>query len=183
MCRKWPVPIATGRAKSRKLSKAQFSPLRTDSSFFVCPPSQEPGWRPHNSHFLARRFGFVQLPMWILERLWNSPKTFRSHNTTTITTTAFKMDLIVPCIGIKRLTSQSRRPTTTRTITTCSKGIWQSPSLRGQTACSAMLRHWAYLPDLFLGDLLLRVETSNFPDAGTRTALLITMSFAVTPFP
>jgi len=35
---------------------------------------------------------------------------FRSHNTTPITTTAFKMDLIDPAIGMKLLTNQSSTP-------------------------------------------------------------------------
>jgi hypothetical protein len=40
-----------------------------------------------------------------------------------------------------------------------------------------------YLPDLFVGDFLFRVARSNFAEAGGRIALLITMSFAVIPFP
>jgi len=56
--------------------------------------------------------------MWIRENEWNSPNMFSSHKTTQITTTAFKIDLIVPCIGMKRLTSHSKTPTTTKTITT-----------------------------------------------------------------
>lgn len=52
-----------------------------------------------------------------------SPKMFRSHKTTAITTTPFKIDLIDPCIGMNRLTSQSRTPTTIRSITTCIKGM------------------------------------------------------------
>src|SRR5277367_1101891 len=48
-----------------------------------------------------------------------------------MTTTAFKMDLIVPCMGMKRLTSQSRTPTTTRTIRTCNKGMDYLPLSRG----------------------------------------------------
>jgi hypothetical protein len=52
--------------------------------------------------------------MW--EKEWKSPKTFKSHKTTPITTTAFKIDLICDCIGMKLLTSQSRTPTTTRII-------------------------------------------------------------------
>jgi len=55
--------------------------------------------------------------MWTCEKEWKSPKMFRSHKTTQITTTAFKIDLIVPCIGMYRLTSQSRTPTTIKTIT------------------------------------------------------------------
>jgi hypothetical protein len=51
-----------------------------------------------------------------------SPKTFKSHNTTAITTTAFKMDFIVPCIGM-RFTNQSITPTTTSTINTFISGI------------------------------------------------------------
>ena len=41
----------------------------------------------------------------------------------------------------------------------------------------------SYLPDLFLGDFLFRVERSNFAEAGARTLLLITISFEVVPFP
>src|ERR1700682_4379575 len=37
--------------------------------------------------------------------------------------------------------------------------------------------------DLFLGDFLLRVETSNFAEAGAWIELLITISFALMPFP
>jgi hypothetical protein len=51
-----------------------------------------------------------------------SPKTFKSHKTTAMTTTAFKMDLIVPCIGM-RLTSQSITPTTTSTINMLINGM------------------------------------------------------------
>jgi hypothetical protein len=48
------------------------------------------------------------------DREWNNPNTLRSHKTTQITTTAFKMDLMLPAMGIKRFTSQSRTPTTIR---------------------------------------------------------------------
>jgi hypothetical protein len=44
-----------------------------------------------------------------------TPKMFRSHNTTPITTTAFKMDLIDPAIGMKLLTSHNKTPTMIRT--------------------------------------------------------------------
>lgn len=65
--------------------------------------------------------------MRICEKELKSPNTFKSHNTTTITTTAFKMDLIVPCMGMNRLTSQSKTPTTIKTITIFSNGISQRP--------------------------------------------------------
>lgn len=55
-------------------------------------------------------------PTWILEMEWKSPNTFRSHKTTTMTTTAFRIDLMELAMGTKRFTSQSRTPTTTRTI-------------------------------------------------------------------
>jgi hypothetical protein len=92
------------------------------------------------------------------------------------------MDLIVPCIGMKRLTSQSRTPTTTRTVSICSKGIWHLLLFAGGPVWSASASD-PYLPDLFLGDFLFRVETSNLAEAGARIALLITISFAVIPFP
>jgi hypothetical protein len=41
-----------------------------------------------------------------------SPNRFRSHKTTTITTTAFKIDLIDRAIGMYVFTSQRRTPTT-----------------------------------------------------------------------
>jgi len=37
---------------------------------------------------------------WIMERELKSPKTFRSHRTTTITTNPFKIDLMDPAIGM-----------------------------------------------------------------------------------
>ena len=54
-------------------------------------------------------------PMRIRDREWMKPKMFRSQTTTPITTTAFKMDLIDPAIGMKLLTSQSRTPTAIKT--------------------------------------------------------------------
>ena len=70
---------------------------------------------------------FVYPSTRICEKELNSPNTFKSHNTTTITTTAFKMDLIVPYIGMKRLISQSKTPTTIKTVTTVSNGISHRP--------------------------------------------------------
>jgi len=52
-----------------------------------------------------------------------SPKTFKSHTTTTITTTAFKIDLIDPAIGMNEFTSQRRIPTTIRVRSIGSKGM------------------------------------------------------------
>jgi hypothetical protein len=48
------------------------------------------------------------------EREWNNPNTLRSHNTTPMTTTAFKIDLILPAMGMNRFTSHKRTPTTMR---------------------------------------------------------------------
>jgi hypothetical protein len=45
-----------------------------------------------------------------------TPKTFKSHTTTPITTTALKIDLIDPAIGMKLLTSHNRTPTMIKTI-------------------------------------------------------------------
>jgi predicted Zn-dependent protease len=41
-----------------------------------------------------------QLPTWILEREVNIPNRFRSHTTTAMTTTAFRILLMDPCIGM-----------------------------------------------------------------------------------
>lgn len=57
-----------------------------------------------------------------------SPKTVRSHKTTAMTTTAFKIDLMEPAIGMYELTSQRRTPTTIRTSTTWIKGMLYSSS-------------------------------------------------------
>jgi hypothetical protein len=53
----------------------------------------------------------------------STPNTFSSHSTTQITTTAFKIDLIVPCIGMNRLISHSKIPTTISTITIFINGM------------------------------------------------------------
>src|SRR5580693_9455951 len=65
----------------------------------------------------------VGQPTRIREREWNKPNTSRSQSTTQMTTTAFKIDLILPAIGMKRFTSQSRTPTTIRATKTCIRGI------------------------------------------------------------
>jgi len=52
-----------------------------------------------------------------------SPKTLRSHKTTAMTTTAFKIVLMEPAIGMYELTSQRRTPTTIKTNTTWIKGM------------------------------------------------------------
>jgi hypothetical protein len=60
-----------------------------------------------------------------------SPKTLRSHKTTAMTTTAFKIDLMDPAIGMYELTSQRRTPTTTKTNITWTKGMIYSSSMFG----------------------------------------------------
>jgi hypothetical protein len=45
------------------------------------------------------------------------PKDYRDNHY------AFKTDLMVPCMGMKRFTSHKRRPTTIRTSTTWSNGM------------------------------------------------------------
>jgi hypothetical protein len=52
-----------------------------------------------------------------------SPKMLRSHKTTAITTTAFKIILMEPAIGMYELTSQRRTPTTIKVSTTWIKGM------------------------------------------------------------
>jgi len=52
-----------------------------------------------------------------------SPKTLRSHKTTAMTTTAFKIDLMELAMGMYELTSQRRTPTTIKTSTTWIKGM------------------------------------------------------------
>ena len=58
------------------------------------------------------------------------------------------------------------------------------PLFGGRVACAARCCATdPYLPDSFLGDVLFRVARSNFAEAGGRITLLITMSFALVPFP
>jgi hypothetical protein len=57
---------------------------------------------------------FARHPTRIREREWNNPNTFKSHNTTPMITTAFKIDLMLPAMGMKRFTSHRRMPTTIR---------------------------------------------------------------------
>jgi len=45
-----------------------------------------------------------------------SPKTLKSHKTTTMMTTAFKIDLMEPAMGMYALMSQRITPTTTKTL-------------------------------------------------------------------
>jgi hypothetical protein len=56
--------------------------------------------------------------MWYLESECRKPKPFKSHKTTAITTTAFKIDLMELAIGMKVLMSQSRTPITIKTTIT-----------------------------------------------------------------
>jgi hypothetical protein len=50
-----------------------------------------------------------------------------------MTTTAFKIDLMLLAMGIKRFMSHSRTPTTIRTTTILIKGMIWPPSLHKQT--------------------------------------------------
>jgi len=60
----------------------------------------------------------AHFPTWMVEREPRIPKTLRSHKITAMTTTAFKIDFMDPAMGMYRLMSQRRTPTTIRTITT-----------------------------------------------------------------
>jgi hypothetical protein len=66
---------------------------------------------------------FAGHPTRIREREWNNPNTLRSHNTTPMTTTPFKIDLMLPAMGMKRFTSHNRTPTTIRVNRICMRGI------------------------------------------------------------
>jgi hypothetical protein len=88
------------RTRGREEGKARRLLLKRRATAARRLPQQEP----------------VYAPMRIRDREWMKPKMFRSHTTTPITTTAFKMDLIDPAIGMKLLTSQSKTPTTIKTI-------------------------------------------------------------------
>ena len=80
------------------------------------------------------------VPTRIREREWKSPKVSSSHNTTPMTTTAFKIDLMVPCIGMKRFTSHNKTPTTIRVNRICMRGIALIPFLR----CCETLPDWFF---------------------------------------
>jgi hypothetical protein len=61
------------------------------------------------------------------ERLWSNPNALRTHITTQMTTTAFKIDLIELAIGMKRLISHRMTPTTIKVNKTWTKGMIHSP--------------------------------------------------------
>jgi hypothetical protein len=69
----------------------------------------------HGDHAPSALNQSCHFPTRILEREPKTPKTFRSHKTTAIITTAFKIDLIEPAMGMNRLMSQRITPTTIRT--------------------------------------------------------------------
>jgi hypothetical protein len=60
----------------------------------------------------------------MLDMELNSPNAFNNHITTAITTTAFRIDLILWSIGIYLLTNHKRTPTTISTNKTLIKGIF-----------------------------------------------------------
>jgi len=64
----------------------------------------EEGWKPIATPFRRNYAPFApsqdNFSTWIAESELISPKTFRSHRTTTMTTTPFKIDLIDPAIGM-----------------------------------------------------------------------------------
>src|ERR1022692_2246213 len=65
----------------------------------------------------------------MFERKEITQKKLSSHNTTVITTTAFRIDLMELAIGMKRFTSHRRTPTTIRVMTTWSNGMLFLPSV------------------------------------------------------
>jgi hypothetical protein len=62
------------------------------------------GFEAHRKSFRRNYAPFApsqdNFPTWIADNELKSPKTFRSHRTTTITTTPFRIDLIDPAIGM-----------------------------------------------------------------------------------
>jgi len=77
------------------------------------------GWRPvlGCSAFLADMYS---------RKRTEQSNTFKSRTTTTMTTTAFKIELMPPAIGIKRFTNHNRTPTTIRIATRLIKGMIDS---------------------------------------------------------
>src|SRR6202035_913211 len=61
--------------------------------------------------------------MWILLHPWKRPKISSSHKITPMTTTPLRIDLMLLCMGMKRFTSQSRRPTTMSVTTRCMRDM------------------------------------------------------------
>jgi hypothetical protein len=72
---------------------------------------------------------------------------------------------------------------TSEVVLYCTTRWMAEESSVGQPACSLAFQSSCYLPAMFLGDFLFRVARSKCAEAGGGIALLITMSFAVTPFP
>jgi hypothetical protein len=68
--------------------------------------------------FVRRSFNRICYPTRRLEREWSNPNALRSHTTTQMTTTAFKIDLMELAIGMNRLISQRITPTTIKVNST-----------------------------------------------------------------
>ena len=104
-----------------------------------------------------------------------SPKTLRSHKTTAMITTAFKIDLMEPAMGMYELTSQRRTPTTTKTNTTWIKGMIYSFFIFEFQKCTkllileigpAMRRQPIFVcPKLLLGTLVIVIGLGTGPIA------------------
>src|SRR5579863_4661932 len=63
-----------------------------------------------------------QCPMRYRLNAWKSPNRLQTHRPTTTTTTQLSIDLIDPCMGMKRFTSQSNTPTAMSAKTTSISG-------------------------------------------------------------
>jgi hypothetical protein len=89
-------------------TRSNFTILSPFNVALICPrhsrgrrPGLEPQfWCAARSSSFRDSFGRVCYPMRTREREWNNPNTLRSHSTTQITTTAFKIDLMLPAMGM-----------------------------------------------------------------------------------
>ncbi len=77
-------------------------------------PDQSPGMTRYK---ILNKSVSGNCQMCTLARLPQTPNTFNNQITTAITTTAFKILLMVPCMGMYLLISQSTTPTAIRTRT------------------------------------------------------------------
>jgi len=75
----------------------------------------------------CRSFSCVCYPTWSRGREWSNPNALRSHITTQMTTTAFKIDLMELAIGMNWFTNHRRTPTTIRANRIWVRGMIFSP--------------------------------------------------------
>jgi hypothetical protein len=84
-------------------------------------------WYAARGSSFRRLFSRVCYPTRSRDREWSNPNALRSHITTQMTTTAFKIDLMELAMGMNELISHRMTPTTIKVNNTWTRGMIYSP--------------------------------------------------------